>query len=209
MKGLSIVVALVFAATFLVLPRNGGGWFWDFGNGLGFLALAGLLYQMIPPPRARPGRRHEFLGYWVLGAGVVHAFWFLGGDGTVRFYLLPGAPAYMWLGLVALSVMGVLTVLARMPDRRRVHRRFQIFRQVHRGLAFLTVTAVSLHIVLSGFYLRSWSQIVFLVVVTAAVCCGRPGWSRLVAASPPSGLTYLTAGALAVSAFVLIRNLGL
>ena len=207
MKGLTIVFALVFAATFLPLPRNGGGWFWDFGNGLGFFAFGGLLFQMIPPLQ-RPWRRHELLGYWVLGAGIVHAFWFLGGDGTVRFYLLPGAPAYMWLGLAALIAMAVLAVLARMPDRMRIHRRFQTFRQAHRVLAYLTVAAAFLHIVLSGFYLRTWPQIVLLALVAAAACFGRQGWTRLGASSPPSGLTYLAAGVMAVSAFVLIRNLG-
>lgn len=209
MKGLAIVVALVFAVTFLSLPRNGGGWFWDLGNGFGFLAFAGLVFQMIPPLRARPGRRHEFIGYWVLGTGILHAFWFLGGDGTVRFYLLPGAPAYMWLGLTALIVMAVLAVLARMPDRRRIHYNFHVFRLAHRVLAYFATTAAFMHIVMSGFYLPSWPQVMLLAMIILGACFGWEAWNRLTAPPPPSGLTYLAIGVLALGAFVLIRNLGL
>lgn len=144
----------------------------------------------------------------MLGASIVHAFWFLIGDGTVRFYLLPGAPAYMWLGLAALIVMAVLAVLARMPDRRRIHPRFQIFKQVHRALGYFALATAFLHIVLSGFYLPSWLQIGLLAALAAAACLGRPGWTRAAAASPPSGLTYLATGAVAIGAFILIRNLG-
>lgn len=60
LKGLAVFVALVFAATFLVLPRNGGGWFWEAGNGLGFLAFAGLLFQMIPLPEGAPAGGMSF-----------------------------------------------------------------------------------------------------------------------------------------------------
>lgn len=63
MKVLVLVVVLTFGATFLTLPRNGDGWFWDIGGALGFPAFAGLLFQMIPHPRARTGTRHEALGY--------------------------------------------------------------------------------------------------------------------------------------------------
>lgn len=209
MKGLAIIIALVFVVSFLSLPRNGGGWFWDFGNGVGFLAFAGLLFQMIPPPRARQGRRHELLGYWVLGASIVHAFWFLVGDGTVRFYLMPGAPVYMWLGLAALITMAVLAVIARMPDRRRVHRKFQTFRQMHRALGMFAVATVFLHIVLSGFYLPSWPQIVLLALVAGAACFGRQASAWLGAQTSPSRIGFLAAGVVALGAFVLIRNLGL
>lgn len=209
MKGLAIVVVLVFAVTFLSLPRNGGGWFWDLGNGFGFLALAGLIFQMIPPRHARPGRRHEFIGYWVLGTSIVHAFWFLIGDGTIRFYLLPGAPTYMWLGLAALIVMAVLAVLARMPDRRRVHHNFHVFRRTHRILAYFVAGAAFLHVVMAGFYLPSWLQIVLLALVIVGACFGQKAWSRLTAPPPPSGLTYLAIGAVALGAFSLIRNFGL
>lgn len=208
MNLLTVLVALLFGLTFLIAPRNGGGWFWDFGNALGFLAFAGLLFQMIPPPRARAGRQHESLGNWVLGISLAHAFWFLVGDGTVRFYLLPGAPAHMWLGLAALVAMAVLAALARMPDRMRAHRRFRTFRRVHRALSYLTLGAAMLHIVLSGFYLFWWPQIALLALLAAAACLGRPARIRPDEAVRSWDRAYLAAGAAGIGAFVLIRNLG-
>lgn len=204
--GLAVVLGLVFGVTFLAAPRTGGGWFWDFGNGLGFLALGGLLYQMIPPARARSGRGHEYLGYWVLGTAILHAFWFLGGDGTVRFYLLPGASIHVWPGLIALVALAVLAVLARMPDRMRVHPRFRTFRQVHRALAFLAVGTGFLHVVLSGFYLAGRAQVLLLALLTLAACLGRPDPVRNHAVSPPRGRAYVLMGAVLVAGFVLIRN---
>lgn len=205
MNVLVLVVALVFGATFLVLPRTGGGWFWDIGGALGFLAFAGLLFQMIP--RTRNGRRHEVLGYWVLGTAIVHAFWLLAGDAVVGFYLKPGAPLYMWLGLAGLLALAVLAVLARMPDRMRVHRRFPVFRRVHRILAFITVGTAALHIVRSGFYLPGLPQSLLIGLVLVATCFGRPVWAKLEKPPTASGLGYLAVGVVAVGMFVLSRNL--
>ncbi len=55
------LVAAVFAITFLSAPRLGGGWFWDIGNGLGFVAFAGILAQMIPAVKSGFRARHETL----------------------------------------------------------------------------------------------------------------------------------------------------
>lgn len=207
MKVLILVIALVFGATFLALPRNGGGWFWDISGALGYLALAGLLFQMIPQAGTRTGRRHEILGYWVLGTAIAHAFWLLAGDSVVRFHLVPGAPAYMWLGLAALVALAVLAVLARMPDRMRVHRRFAVFRRVHRILAFLATGTAALHVVLSGFYVPAWPQILLVGLILLATCFGRPVWMKLREPPAASGWGYLAAGTVAAGLFVLVRNL--
>lgn len=206
MKGLPVLVALVFAASFVTLPRNGGGWFWDFGNGLGFLAFAGVLFQMVP--RARSGRQHEFLGYAVLACTLAHAFWFLTGDGTVRFYLLPGAPAYMWAGLIALIALSMLTILARLPDRMRIHPRFRTFRRVHRILAFTAVGSALLHVTLSGFYLRSWLQTGLLAALTAVACFAWRGSADPGSRPAVPGVAYLAIGIVAVGGFAIIRNMG-
>lgn len=208
LRVLSIVVTLVFLASFAGGSVVGGGWFWDFGNALGFLALAGLLFQMIPYARARETRRHERLGYWVLGAAFAHAFWFLAGDGAVRVYLQPGAPLAMWLGLAALVVLAVLTAIARMPDRMRLHRRFQAFRTVHRWLGIAVVAAAALHVILTGFYLSGWVQDALLVLILAACCVGRPCWARLGTPPVASGIGFAGLGIVAVVAFLLLRNLG-
>lgn len=205
---LSVIIAMVFAMTFLNMPLLGAGWFWDLGNALGLLAYAGLLFQMIPGrPKGRLVKRHEWLGYATLALGGVHAFWFLLGDGAVHVYLQPGAPAYMWLGLAALILLGVLTVLARMPERMRVHSTYRVFKQVHRWLGVGLVVAAALHIALSGFYLSVWWQVLLLAGATGAACFGRPLWTRLKTPPAASGRLYLMAGSAAVLVFVLIRDL--
>lgn len=143
----------------------------------------------------------------MLGTALAHAFWLLAGDGTVRFYLQPGAPAYMWLGLVALLTLAALAVLARMPDRMRVHGRFPVFRRVHRILAFIATGTAALHIVLSGFYLPAWPQILLVGLVLLATCFGRPFWARLEEPPTAAGWSYLAVGTMAVGLFVLARNL--
>lgn len=204
---LAVIVALTFLLTFAGGSRVGAGWFWDFGNALGFLALAGILFQMIPYARGAATKRHETLGYWVLGVAMLHAFWFLLGDGAVWTYLWPGAPLAMWLGLAALVVLAVLTVLARMPDRMRVHRRFRMFRTVHRILGFALVAAAGLHVMLTGYYLGRWVQDVLFVLLVAATCLGRARWARLDTPPVASGQAFVALGIAAAAAFLLLRNL--
>ncbi|AGT10759.1 hypothetical protein JCM7686_pAMI4p068 (plasmid) [Paracoccus aminophilus JCM 7686] len=206
-KVLILIVGAVFALTFLTLPGHGGGWFWDLGGALGYLGFAGLLFQMIPRARGPRVGRHEMLGYGVLAVVLAHAFWLIAGDGTVRFYLLPGAPLYMWLGLAAALGLCLLTVLARMPDRMKVHRRFQGFRFWHRVIAALVVVTALIHIVLSGFYLPYWWQAAGLALLALGMSLGRPYWARLSAAPTARLGDFAAAGGVAVAAFVLIRSL--
>ena len=205
---LAAVVGLVFLVTFADGRRVGGGWFWDLGTALGFAALAGILFQMIPFARAGESRIHQRLGTWVLGAAILHAFWFLFGDGAVWTYLSPGAPLAMWLGLAALLLLGLLSVIARMPDRARLHRRFRTFLTLHRGLGFAVVAAAGLHVALTGFYLARWGQDLLLLALMAAACLGRPLWARLGRPPVASGPAFALMGALAGGAFLLARNLG-
>lgn len=204
---LAVIVALTFLLSFAGGSRVAAGWFWDFGNALGFLALAGMLFQMIPYARGAATRRHETFGYWVLGLAILHAFWFLLGDGAVRVYLQPGAPLAMWLGLLAIAILAALTLLARLPDRMRVHRRFRVFRSVHRALGFALVAAAGLHVALTGFYLAGRVQDALLVLLIAASCLGRPWWARLGRPPVASGRAFVAVGLVATGAFLLLRDL--
>lgn len=207
MPFLVTLILLIFGISFLNLPRLGAGWLWDIGNGLGFLAFAGLLFQMIPVRRGRTLKQHELLGYTVLALTFAHAFWLLAGDGVVRFYLMPGAPVHMWLGLAALLALAALTLLARMPERKRLHRDYTRFRQVHRWLGFTLVFAAVGHILLSGFYMRAWWQALALLAAVLAASLGRVHWARLSRPPTATSAAYTAVGLLAIGVFVLIRDL--
>lgn len=203
----AIILALVFAITFLATPTLGGGWYWDLGNGLGFLALAGLLFQSIPGRRPRDIGAHEWLGYAVFAIATSHAFWFLLGDPVVRVYLAPGAPAHMWLGLAGLLMLALLTLLARMPDRTRIHPRYRSFRTAHRWLAVATVAASVLHVLMTRFYLSGWLQALLLTLLALAACFGRRYWTRLRSLPRPApAAAYLAIATGAVGLFALLRN---
>ncbi|GHC38737.1 hypothetical protein GCM10007291_45490 [Gemmobacter nanjingensis] len=198
----AVPALLILAVMALADPWRSGGLFWDFGNALGFLALAGLLFQMIPGPRGTP-RPHELLGYWVLAIAGLHAFWFLAGDAVARFYLLPGGPLHMWLGLAGLLLLAGLSILARMPDRRRLHPSYRGFRRLHRHLALACLAATLLHVLLSGFYLPLWWQAAALAAIALACAFGRRIWPR---ASAVPVAAWLGAGGGAVAVFVLMRE---
>ncbi len=108
-------LAVVFATTLLATPTMGAGWFWDTGNAIGFAAFGGLLYLTITSVRRPDVRAHQVLGYGVLVVAVAHAFWFLLGDAAAVEFLKPGAPDYMWLGVVSLLALGILMTVALLP----------------------------------------------------------------------------------------------
>jgi len=197
-----LLAGLILAVAALADPWRADGAFWDFGNAMGFVALAGLIFQMIPAPRGQ-ARPHERLGYWVLGVTLLHAFWFLAGDAAARFYLLPGGPLHMWLGLAAVLLLAGLSILARMPDRLRLHPSYRHFRKLHRYLALACLAAALLHVLLSGFYLPHGWQGAGLVALALICAFGR--LRPQVAAVP----AYLMAGGATAALFVLIREVAL
>ncbi len=204
---LSGLVVLVFGITFLATPTLGGGWFWDIGNALGFLAFAGLLFQMIPLRGRAAMDAHEWLGYGVLGLAILHGFWFLAGDGAVHVYLQPGAPFSMILGLGAVLVLAGLTVLARMPDRLLRHQSYRSFRDLHRTLALLAAGGATLHVVLTRFYLSGLVQAALFAGLTLAMCYARGWWERVPLRTTAPLAGYLALGAVAVGLFAALRTL--
>ena len=201
------LVALVFGITFLADPTVGGGGVWDTGNAVGFLAFAGLLFQMIPVRGRAAMDAHEWLGYGVLGLAILHAFWFLAGDGAVHVYLQPGAPLHMVLGLVAVLVLAPLSVLARMPDRMLRHRSYRSFRDLHRGLALVAAGGAALHVILTRFYLSGPAQAVLFAALTLARCFARGGWERVPLRTTAPLAGFLGLGAVAVGLFAALRTL--
>ena len=209
MKTLVATLAVVFLLTFLAAPTMGGGWFWDAGNALGFAAFGGLLYLTITSYRRLDVRAHQVFGYGVLIIAIAHAFWFLLGDAAMTEFLKPGAPDYMWLGVVSLLLLGILMTVALVPDRMRVHKTYPAFKYWHRVVAIATIAAATYHIVVSNFYLGAWYQAVLFVVVAVAVASARPYWARLGQIRIVGNATYLLFSAIFGAAFVAIRNLSL
>jgi len=207
MKALLATFVAVFAATFLASPTMGAGWFWDTGNGLGFAAFAGLLYLTVTSSRRLDVRAHQVLGYGVLSVAVVHAFWFLLGDAAVVQFMKIGAPDYMWHGIVAILLLGLLITFALTPDRFRIHRDYPAFKYWHRFLAIVTIGTATYHIVVSNFYLGTWYQVLLFTALAVAVAFGRPYWMRLGQLPLAHIGAYLIASATATAVFATIRNL--
>ena len=209
MKALVATLAVVFLLTFLAAPTMGGGWFWDAGNALGFAAFGGLLYLTITSYRRLDVRAHQVLGYGVLIIAIAHAFWFLLGDAAMTEFLKPGAPDYMWLGVVSLLLLGVLMTIALVPDRMRVHKTYPAFKYWHRVVAIATIASATYHIVVSNFYLASWYQALLFIGVTIAASVGRAYWLKLGQIQIASNVVFVLVSVVFGAMFVAIRNLPL
>jgi hypothetical protein len=207
LKALLTTLAVVFLITFLAAPTMGAGWFWDTGNGLGFAAFAGLLYLTITSSRRLNVRAHQLLGYAVLFLGLLHAFWFLLGDAAAVEFIKPGAPNYMWLGVIGLLLLGILITVALVPDRMRVHKDYPAFKYWHRVIAIATIGCIAYHIVASGFYIGAWYQTVLFVTLALAVSFGRVYWIKLGQLPIVTVSAYFVLSVILTAMFTAVRNL--
>ncbi len=209
MISLLAVGSAVFLMTFLAAPTMGAGWFWDAGNGLGFMAFAGLLYLGITSYRRIDVRAHRLLGYTVLLIAATHALWFLLGDAAVIEFVKFSAPDYMWLGIIGLILLFVLVIISLAPDRLRVHKDYPMFLYWHRVLAVATVACCAYHIIVSNFYLATWYQSMLFVAVATVVSFGRSWWIKIgpLPVVTPAALMLVTI--LFTGIFSVIRNLSL
>lgn len=209
MKVLLIVLTGVFGISMLAAPTLGAGWQWDTGNALGFIAFAGILYLGTSSTSRMDIKAHQVFGFLVLGIATLHAYWFLFSDAAVISYVSPGAPMYMWSGVLALLLLAALIVVGLPGYRRYFHKRYASFRLWHRLLAItVTVTAVY-HIVASAFYLSTWYQAVLFVTLAAAVVVAGRQAGRKRAIAPADSTYFLAMGSLLAMLFVAIRNAAL
>ena len=201
------VLLWVFCIALLLNPALSGGWFWDIGNGIGFAAMAGLLYLSLSSHRPLNVTRHQHLGYVVMLLCTVHAFWFLVGDPVVVEYIRPGAPLYMWSGVLALVVLGIFIAIAVLPDRYLVHHDHQSFRFWHLLLAILTLAAATYHVVGSGYYLTSWIQLIALVCLAALSGLSREVRQKVAAIPLVSVASCLAISLVSAGLFALVHDL--
>lgn len=207
MKALLAIFLTVYAITFVATPKLGAGWFWDIGNGIGFAAFSGLLYLVVTSGRPFDVQRHQHLAFAVLFIALGHTFWFLLGDAAAVELIKPGAPDYMWLGLISLVLLLALITVALPTDRRRLHRDHASFRHWHRFLSIATIAAATYHIVISGFYLGSGYQVAMLICLVSLVCFGRSIWTKLAPVALASTTVLLAFSTAMALLFAALRNL--
>lgn len=204
-----VLTLLLLASILLIsgLPnaRPAAGWLWDFANGLGFAAIAGMVYISLQRPALVPAKVHQAFSYVVLALVLIHAAWFLFADPIVLEYLKPGAPVYMWAGMLSAFLLAFTIVFARQPLRRQSHSDHDGFRYWHRLLGALALLAAAYHIIASGLYLQSTMAIVAFSLLLLPAFAGRTV-NRIVAATPYALSTFLLLAMLAAILFAAARN---
>lgn len=168
---MNIHAALLLAVFIIALsaaPFTGDTWFWEIGNGIGFVGFTGILI-LTENGRSGAGRgkRHRHLGLAVMAIIWIHALWFLLGDAVTVEYIKWGAPAYMVAGLLALLLCTLLSFSSLKRFRQSQYRDRQGFRHWHRWLSTVVLLAGAWHMVASGYYFRYTYQWILLAMVAA------------------------------------------
>ena len=198
----TLILALILFPVFFTGFPAGEGWFWALGNGFGFVALAGLLYLSMDARNGAKLKRHKKFSYVVFGLIVAHGHWFLIGDPVTLEYLKPGAPAYMWSGVLGFFLMGFLLFSSTDSNRPEQFLSANSFRVWHKLLAIGVVVSSIYHILGSSFYLNQYWQWTLLsaMAITVFLISGRR-WFR---DSRTSVLTILSL--FGTVAFVVFRG---
>ena len=203
---------MLCALAWLTPTPAAGGWLWDFGNGLGFVAFALILVLSLEPGRSR---LHQALAWLAVGAALVHGGYLLAMDAILLEYLKPTMPAYMAAGLLALALL-VLSALFSGKARRRIFPGRRAFRRLHWVLSAVVIAGAGYHVAGSAFYINQGHQVALLAALLAAFAAwsrffGPTGWLLRPHADSQHGwlLTRQVLAALAVVSLLLVvlRNL--
>jgi Class III cytochrome C family len=171
--------SLVALALLLCPLPAAGGWLWDSGIASGYasLVVAATLYLYplrgagLPHKRLFTLSQHRRIGWIVLGLGLLHTALLLIAQPLVGHYLLPSAPLYMLLGLVALIVVAILvaTGLTARTALRNPAARHSTPTSVttHGVLAAALLALLGIHIVASGQLLDRPAKVVTVCLLLA------------------------------------------
>ena len=206
MKPLLIIYLVVLLIVFLENPTIGGGWMWDILNSLGFSSFAAVLCLTLPNSGARYIRGHELLAYTTIFITLGHAFWFFIEDPASVEYVRPGAPHYMWAGLGSLFFLLLSVWISILPARTRIHQNHSSFKFWHRLFAIFTIVGALYHILGSGFYLGTATQVGAILILTIFVFFSRNLKLHIFQSevATPHELIMITIAGSAV--FVFIKN---
>lgn len=160
------LVVLVFSIALAAKPQLGDSWFWEIGNGIGFLALA-LLLVVILNGRGKHGHSldHRWLGVVAFSTVFAHIVWLLIGDPIIWEYLKWGAPHYMVAGLMSAGLLLLVTVSSLVSLRNTSYNGHKSFRRWHSWLSILIVVTALAHIVFSRFYIEHNWQVAALILL--------------------------------------------
>jgi predicted CXXCH cytochrome family protein len=149
---------------------------WESGQALGLCAVAGCLALCVLAVRPRSGastafalRGHEFLGWLVLAAAVLHVALLLGADRRVIQHLKLTAPRYEYAGVLALVSLLLLTVPAGAALRARIWRRHRAFQATHVAIACLLLLTLAVHVVGTERYVRGRAHVVAYLLLSGMV----------------------------------------
>jgi hypothetical protein len=134
---------------------------WETAQALGVVAAACCLLLCLiavrprmPWSRTLSMKRHELIGWIALAAALMHVGLLLLFDRRVFEHLKPTAPAYEWLGIVALVLLLALTALSLPAIRQRLYAQHRKFQLVHIGMTCVLIPAIAMHILTTGRYVH-------------------------------------------------------
>ena len=147
---------------------------WEVAQVLGMCAVAACLILCVLAVRRRAGadgafplRSHQFLGWFALGAVILHIGLLLTADPRVVEHLKLTAPRYEFAGMLATFALIFLTIPASTKFRPRVWPRHRSFQAAHIGAACLLVVAMTIHVVTTDRYVHGHAQRLAFVLLSA------------------------------------------
>jgi len=158
---MSYVVAaslLIFVATLPSATTTTAALDWSLANGLGYVAC--LLFVLLcvfgarGAPQGAGYRWHRDVGIAALLVTALHVVILLF-DPTAWHYLYPGAPTYMWAGLLACLPLLALTLGALRWARRRWPADPAVFRTAHLVWTWVLLLFAAWHVLGAGAYVPS------------------------------------------------------
>lgn len=175
-----ITAALILGGLLLVSPPVvSGGVIWDIGIGSGYICVVLVLCLYVYPlrgdglahSRLLGLSQHRLIGWWMLGAAVLHAAVLIASQPLVGHYLLPSAPVFMWCGVAAVVLLAVL-VQTGLSARSAMRRSTPTGRPpqsatLHIVLAAVMVLALGAHIMGSAQIVSGASKTVAVFALLA------------------------------------------
>lgn len=212
---------LVVACTWLDGRLPATGWAWDFFNGLGLVALGGVVFLCWDPKSKHDAvvrRLHCDVAVVVaalVGAHIAGLLWW---DPVVVEYLRLRAPLYMVAGIVAAVAIAGLSISFSPGLRQRLFPEYAGFRTVHTPLSIAALLLALWHVLGTDYYLSAWyEKAVFAALIAGPPLYGyrrrrRPRRTRDAESRPVSSANRQLAATgiaacLLAAAFAAMRNL--